>query len=59
MKTIKLLKKHIIIEPHEIGLLKNLLDYAYHRLKKHHNSGIKGFIKLEDIEKLRNQLTTK
>jgi len=56
MEKIKLTKIHYIVEPHEVRIIKRLLDYAWHRLEKHHNSGLKGLIKLEDVEKLRKEI---
>lgn len=32
------------------------LDYAYHRLKKHNNSGIEGLLDIEEVDDLRERL---
>jgi len=47
-----------VIEPDEVGTISMCLDYCYHRLVKHSDSGIAGFVNLDKINKMREALGT-
>jgi len=39
----------------EAKLVKECLNYCWHRLSKHNDSGIKGYVDVERVDKLRRQ----
>lgn len=44
-----------VIAGKEIGVVRKCLDYAYHRLSQHKDSGLEGVVTLEAVEELRQQ----
>lgn len=45
-----------IISGKEIGVVKKVLDYAYHRLKYHPEAGIQKILTLPEVEQLRKEI---
>jgi len=39
----------------EMKVVRHCLDYAYHRLAKHHRSGLKQVVHLEQVNNIRAQ----
>jgi len=52
MKTIK----EYILTEEEIKLIRECLNYCFHRLDKHDNSGIKGRVNIQKLDILRKEL---
>lgn len=59
MKKKFILKKMLVLEDKDIHTIAQCLNYAYHRLTKHHSSGIKGVVELNEVNRLRRELGIK
>jgi len=49
----------LVLEDKDIHTIAQCLNYAYHRLTKHHSSGIKGVVELNEVNRLRRELGIK
>jgi len=55
-KVIKQIKKtEYILEDKDIEVIKNCLNYCYHRLKYHKKTGIHKIVSLEEVNRLRRE----
>lgn len=56
----KWLRKLLGIEPqftqYELRTIKQSLNYSYHRLTKHETCGIKGILRITDVDRLRKKI---
>jgi len=50
--------KEFVLDQKEATLVKSCLDYCWHRLVRHNNSGIEGIVHFDDVDKLRKGLDT-
>jgi len=48
--------KKWVLNEREIRLIKKCLDYCFHRISKHENSGISKVARKGEIDKLRKQI---
>lgn len=57
LTNMKTIKEYILTEE-EIKLIRECLNYCFHRLDKHDNSGIKGRVNIQKLDILRKELWT-
>lgn len=44
-----------VLEPSDVETIRHCLDYCYHRLTQHKQSGITRMVNQQEVERLRNE----